>query len=468
MDNTNIKNEAENKKNFNVVESNDGQKNDKKPKTPKEMTFFVLRIVGNVLFYSAIVVLFFFSLMNINAGRRNGIPNIFGNGYLRVLTPSMHVTENNKNNLPEEYNNYKIKQFNCSETETVDGKEKITYKGDVVNVKMTGKGYFNKFKVGDVVTYWDDNIEIDGRKTGGYNTHRIVCIGKDSDGKSIIVYTAGDKDVSEKYELREEIETLRSMWDKFANGTEAEKAEAKSWIYDYEAGAHSSSIAVLGNTAIKAKVTSVNYKAGYTIWWMQQYWLFIFVIPLAVILIVEVVLVVRNIILLRKEKNKALAPEGQIDLESEKERMRAELLAELRNQGVIAAAAAEAPAAEEPKVEETPAEEVKEDTVEPAEAPQEEAKAEEVTEAEPEKVEEAPVENNEVVAEEAPREEAPVTEEATKEEEPVVNNDEATSEPDMSIEENEEPKVEEKKAPTKKAPVKKTSTTKKASTKKTE
>ena len=149
MENTNIKNEKE-----------------KQPKTPKQMTLFVLRIVGNVLFYSAIVVLFFFSLMNINAGRRNGIPNIFGNGYLRVLTPSMHVTDANKDNLPDEYDSYKIKQFNCTETEEVEGKEKITYKGDVVNVKMIGKKGFLKLKVGDVVTYWDDNIEIEGKKTG--------------------------------------------------------------------------------------------------------------------------------------------------------------------------------------------------------------------------------------------------------------------------------------------------------------
>ncbi len=445
MDNTNIKNEAENKKNVNVVESNDGQKNDKKPKTPKEMTFFVLRIVGNVLFYSAIVVLFFFSLMNINAGRKNGIPNIFGNGYLRVLTNSMHVDEDKK--LPDVYDTYKIKQFNCTEMETVEGKEKVKYKGDVVNVKMIGKKYIHKnLKVGDVITYWDEDVTVDNVK-GAYNTHRIVMLEKNSDGTIDRLVTMGDRYVS-IFGLPENID--ESTW------------------YDLE---HNGNIKTFSEDSlgfIKAKVTSVNYKSGYTIWWIQQYWLFIFVIPLAVILVVEVVLVVRNIILLRKEKNKALAPEGQIDLESEKERMRAELLAELRNQGVIAAAAAEAPAAEEPKVEENPAEEVKEDTVEPAEAPQEEAKTEEVTEAEPEKVEEAPVENNEVVAEEAPKEEAPVTEEATKEEEPVVNNDEATSEPDMSIEENEEPKVEEKKTPTKKAPVKKTSTTKKASTKKTE
>ena len=465
MENTNIKNEQE-----------------KQPKTPKELTLFILRIVGNVLFYSAIAVLFFFSLMNINAGRKNGIPNIFGNGYLRVLTNSMHVDESALNNLPEEYKNYKIKQFNCTETEEVEGKTKILYKGDVVNVKMTGKSYFKKFKVGDVVTYWDNDIEIDKSK-GGFNTHRIVYIGKDENGKNVTIYTAGDRDISLKAELREEFVNLKNAWEKRYSGTETEKTEARVFIQDFENKYNGdSTVSCLGEGQIKAKVTSVNYKAGYTIYWIQQNWLFIFVIPLAVILAVEVALVVRNIILLRREKNKAATPEGQgIDLESEKERLRAELLAELQSQGVIAAAPAEEkieePKAEEtstveteaPQVEETkeaPVEEATEEKVEETKAEAEKAKEEVSAEPVQEEVQEEVKEE----AAEAPVEEAKATEEATKEEEPVVNNEEAVKEPDMSIEENEEePKAEEKKTPVKKAPSKKTSTTKKASTtKKTE
>ena len=444
MENTNIKNEQE-----------------KQPKTPKELTLFILRIVGNVLFYSAIAVLFFFSLMNINAGRKNGIPNIFGNGYLRVLTNSMHVDEGKT--LPEAYNNYKIKQFNCTEFETVEGKDKITYKGDVVNVKMIGKKYIHKsLKVGDVITYWDEDVTVDNVK-GAYNTHRIVILEKDSNNNITKLVTMGDRYVS-LFGLPEDIEA--------------------STYYDLEHNGNIKTFSEDNLSFIKAKVTSVNYKAGYTIYWIQQNWLFIFVIPLAVILAVEVALVVRNIILLRREKNKAATPEGQgIDLESEKERLRRELLAELQSQGVIAAAPAEAKAeekVEEPKVEETSAVE--------AEAPQvEETKDAPVEEATEEKVEETKVEAEEAkeevpaepvqeevkeekATEEAPVEEAPVAEEATKEEEPVVNNEEAVKEPDMSIEENEEePKADEKKPPVKKAPSKKTSTTKKASTtKKTE
>lgn len=444
MENTNIKNEKE-----------------KQPKTPKELTLFILRIVGNVLFYSAIAVLFFFSLMNINAGRKNGIPNIFGNGYLRVLTNSMHVDEGKT--LPEAYSNYKIKQFNCTETKEEEGKTKILYKGDVVNVSMLGKKGYNKLKVGDVITYWDDDIEIDNTK-GGFNTHRVTYIHKGDDGKVDVIYTIGDRDVS-LYGLKD----VDSM--------------SASERYDYENEHYVHVFGESNFSTIKAKVTSVNYKAGYTIYWIQQNWLFIFVIPLAVILAIEVALVVRNIILLRKEKNKAATPEGQgIDLESEKERLRRELLAELQSQGVIATAPAEAATeekVEEPKVEETSAVEAEEPTVEEAKAAPAEEPTEETKEPETEEVkEETPAEPEEVkeevkeekATEEAPVEEAPVAEEATKEEEPVVNNEEAVKEPDMSIEENEEePKAEEKKTPVKKAPSKKTSTTKKASTtKKTE
>ena len=435
MENTNIKNEKE-----------------KQPKTPKQMTLFVLRIVGNVLFYSAIAVLFFFSLMNINAGRKNGIPNIFGNGYLRVLTNSMHVDEDKT--LPEQYSGYKIKQFNCTEFKTVEGKDKITYKGDVVNVKMIGKKYIHKsLKVGDVITYWDENVTIDNVQ-GAYNTHRIVALEKDGDDIVKLV-TMGDRYVS-LFGLPEDIEA--------------------STYYDLERDGNIKVFDESNLSNIKAKVTSVNYKAGYTIYWIQQNWLFIFVIPLAVILAIEVALVVRNIILLRKEKNKAATPEGQgIDLESEKERLRAELLAELQSQGVIAtapAAAATEEKVEEPTVEETSNVEAETPVVEEAKAAPAEEPTEETKEPETEEVkEETPTEPEEVKEEvkeeaaEAPVEEAKATEEATKEEEPVVNNEEAEKEPDMSIEENEEePKAEEKKAPVKKAPSKKASTTKKDST----
>ena len=127
-------------------------------------------------------------------------------------------------------------------------------------------------------------------------------------------------------------------------------------------------------------------------------------------------LVVKNIFDLRREKNKAVDladHEAQMaELQNEKERMRQELLAELRAQGALPA---------EEKVEEPEATPVVEEK-----APVEETPTEDT--AEPEKVEEVKEETTE---------ETPV--ETKKEEKEPVVNDEAL-EPDMDIEENEEEK----------------------------
>ena len=446
----------------------------KEPKSAKQITLLVLKIVGNVLFYSVIVMLFIFSLMNINAGQKNGIPNIFGNGYLRVLSNSMDA---DINNLPEEYKSYKIKQFKTAEIEEVEGKTKYTYKGDVVTVSMIGKSGFGKLKVGDVVTYWDPTFKFDDGKTadGAFVTHRIIYSHKENN-KTTKIYVVGDKLVAERADVRETIENLRKYSDIFysSEASAEEKQEAASKIFDYENLDYISMFSIDNYKNVKAKVTGVNYKAGYTIIWIQKYWLIIFVIPLAIIMAVEIALVVRNIILLRREKNKSLAladHDAQMaDLQSEKERMRAELLAELRSQGVITETPAEeakeevAPKEEQPQVapvvEEKEAPKVEEANEEVAEEPKNEAVKEEqpVEEA----VETAP--ETEEVKEDAPMEQVEEgSTEAIKEEEPIIENEKA-DEPNMSIEENE---PEEAPKPKKTTAAKKTTTAKKTSTTKT-
>ena len=57
---------------------------EKKTKTPKEITILVLKIVGNVIFYGVLILLFIISIANINAGGSKGLPNIFGKGFLTV------------------------------------------------------------------------------------------------------------------------------------------------------------------------------------------------------------------------------------------------------------------------------------------------------------------------------------------------------------------------------------------------
>ena len=132
----------------------DNKKESKEPKSTKSLVLRILKIVGNVIFYVVIVLLFFFSLMNINSGGKGGIPNIFGKGYLSVQSDSMSgkVTY-------EEYKKFKIKSF---------------AKGDLVNVDMLSKSAKAKLNVGDVITFWDIDIK-------AYNTHRIVYATYDVD-----------------------------------------------------------------------------------------------------------------------------------------------------------------------------------------------------------------------------------------------------------------------------------------------
>ena len=389
------------------------EKGVKEPMTPKQRTIFILKIVGNVIFYGVILALFLFSLMNINAGRKHGIPNLFGKGYLVVLTDSMNADESR---LPAEYKNYNIKQFKSYQQAT---DSTPAYSGDLLNVSMLDGGNqntVNNLKVGDVITYWDDKIELSDGSKGAFNTHRITYVHKDANGNTDIIYTIGDRDVA-IYGLKD----VDSM--------------SASERYDYEEQKYLGIFGQSNFSNIKAIVTSVNYNGAGFVNFIQNNWLFIFVIPIAIVLIIEVILVVKNILDLRREKNKAIDladHEAQMaELQNEKERMRQELLAELRAQGAIQAEP-EAPKASEEVKEETP---VVAAVVEEKAAPE---VTEEPTEEVEEKVEE-PVEATEPEQEtktEETQEEAS-EEKEEKKEEPVVN-EEKVEEPDLSIEENDD------------------------------
>ncbi len=437
----------------------------KEPMTTKQKVFLGLRIAFNVVFYALIIFLFLFSLMNIRGGNgTDNFPNIFGKGFLSVQSDSMERDESIKNKWPKAWANYKIGEINT---------------GDLVNADVFNLNNADKLQIGDVITFVGT---VNG--STALITHRIVDVRKDSQGNYIFT-TQGDRIAqSSPYN---------------PNASDAEKYIGQgSGLFEEIQAAN-----------IRGVVTGVNAGAGKVLDTIQKNWLFIFVIPIIVLLVIEVFLVVRNIMILRGEKNKlelADSKEAMLaEVEAEKEKMRQELLAELRAQGL--APAEDKPAPEptpeleaEPQAE--PVEEAKEETVvlasaETTEEPTkeeptteeavEEAKEEVQLEEEPQveatetpveeetedKVEEEPqvesqeepVEETPVEATEAPAEEAieEKTEEKPQEEvvEPEVK-EEATDEIRPEIDEDVEEKVEE---PKKKAPAKKsTSTTKKAST----
>ncbi len=386
------------------------EKDKKEPMTPKQRTIFILKIVGNVVFYAILIFLFLLSIANINSGGKGGIPNIFGKGFLSVETTSMDgnpgvITSKTK----EDFTNkeFQKKYLTDNGLLNAEGYYVLDYskfsigsfdEHAMLNVDMINDNDKKTLKVGDVITYYDETIR-------AFNTHRIVYVEVNEDGSNRAYITMGDKLVSQ----------MKDVW----SGNEWGKEHYGDTFYEQTYTLD----AVDPN--IKAKVTSVNPGTGDFIKNIRANWLFYFVIPIAILLVIEVVLVVKNIFDLRREKNKSLDladHEAQMaELQSEKERMRQELLAELRAQGALPA--------EEPKQEAPAEEKVEEPEVTPVveeKAPVEETPTEDT--AEPEKVEEVKEETTE---------ETPV--ETKKEEEEPVVNDEAL-EPDMDIEENEEEK----------------------------
>ena len=88
----------------------------KTPMTTKQKVWFGVKIALNVVFYILILLVLLFSISNIRAKNKNDqIPNIFGKGYLNVLSDSM--TGDNKDS------------FNT---------------GDMIIVKIANKKYISK------------------------------------------------------------------------------------------------------------------------------------------------------------------------------------------------------------------------------------------------------------------------------------------------------------------------------------
>lgn len=240
----------------------------------KNMPIFVLKIVGNVVFYLVIAALLLFSIMNINGGAKNeGFPNIFGKGILSVQSNSM----------------------------TGDNEDSFV-KGDLLLVDVFDKDDFNSLEVGDVVTFYDTTIK-------ALNTHRIVYISKDSQGNVELVAVEGDLAVKE-YGVY---------------NPETTSSATNKWLED------NGHVALLSADEIKGIMTGKIGGAGKVLDNLQTYWLFYFVLPVLVFLFFEVFMVVKNVMALQAEKNKiANKEQNEAELEAQKELLRAQILAELK------------------------------------------------------------------------------------------------------------------------------------------
>ena len=283
----------------------------------------VLSIIFNILFYSFLVVLFVFSISNIRS-KKNNIPNIFGVGYLQVQTGSM--------------------------TGTFEA-------GDYIWVKVANEKKVEKLKVGDVITFYDAAIAESIAEAGGendgtsLNTHRIVDIKTMADG-TLRYICQGDyvkkTHPDAVYDSTKDSNTLIQIV----------RVEDIKAIYTKNMGKGMTGI-------LKFAKSSLGF--GLCI-----------VLPTALLLVYEVVMLIRNIMKLNKEKLEAQMAETQAaqqeDLEAQKQRMREELLAELR------AEQAKSNEAQEVQAENVQEEKTSEDVPEeqkPEEQPVEEEKVEE-------------------------------------------------------------------------------------------
>ena len=273
----------------------------------------LLSIVFNVLFYAFLVVLFAFSISNIRS-KKNNIPNIFGVGYLQAQSGSM--------------------------TGTFEA-------GDFIWVKIANEKKIEKLKVGDIITFYDAAIDetITGAKGENdgtsLNTHRIVDIVESLDGSKTYI-CQGDY-VKQLYP-----EYVYNKDDMTHTMTQRVQVEDIKAIYTRNMGKGMTGI-------LKFAKSSLGF--GLCI-----------VLPTALLLVYEVVMLVRNIMKLNKEKMEAQMAETQAaqqeDLEAQKQRMREELLAELRAEQAKAEEAKEEQVEEvkeEQQAEEKPSDEVQEE-----------------------------------------------------------------------------------------------------------
>lgn len=226
----------------------------------------VLTVIMNVIFYCVILFLLLFAIANMRIKTQADIPYIFGRGFLSVQSDSMM------------------------------GDEKDSFdKGDMIFVKMLKEKDVDNLKVGDIVTWYDINNKM-------FNTHRIVVVA------DTYFVTQGDKAAADP-DYRYDPDSI-----------------------DNDPGYYE----IINKNEVKAKHVSTWGGAGKVLDFLQSPIGFplCIVLPAVLILIFEGALLVRNIIRYNNAKMEAKYKQGKVedlsDLEKERERIRAEVMAELK------------------------------------------------------------------------------------------------------------------------------------------
>lgn len=222
----------------------------------------VFKIVGNVLFYTTIVLLLLFSISNLSVKTNKDIANILGRGFLPVLSDSM------EGNNSDSFN-----------------------KGSLVLVKLLSDSQKDDLEIGDVITFYDLNL-------GALNTHRIVHV------TSNYIVTQGDKAAASA---------------PYVVGGDNTGIQYEIVTYDNIKAISTGHINGLGS-AISYLQTPVGFA------------LFV-ILPVVLLLAYQGFVLTKTLLAVNKEKIEAKhADEKQELLEAEKERIRKELLEELKKE----------------------------------------------------------------------------------------------------------------------------------------
>ena len=259
----------------------------KTPMTTKQKVWFGVKIALNVVFYLLILLVLLFSITNIRAKNKNDqIPNIFGKGYLNVLSDSM--TGDNEDS------------FNT---------------GDMIIVKIANKKNISKLEVGNIVTFYDYRLASNKGAGSALDTHRIVYIDK-TNNDSYVYYTVGDK-IAKQLNF------------------DASKLNADNYLTILNS-LGSNNYQAFGSTEIRGIYSGKWSGFGKTIQAINNHFIAIIIVPVAILLVFEIGVLVLNIMRAREEKLKLEMKETSQELANqetisadEKEKLKVELRAEL-------------------------------------------------------------------------------------------------------------------------------------------
>ena len=261
----------------------------------------IVKIVANVIFYLLILFILLVSIANIRAGSKaDSMPNIFGRGYLNVASDSMSGTQKDSFNKGD-----MVVVTNLTDN---DSRQKAA----------------NKLKVGDIVTFYDSSLNLNGKKL---NTHRVVYVCDfEDDGKVDWIFTMGDK-YAERFMLYDNKYSQDAFAKQYGEGIKNKDANVVASVNDLIEGGNLQQFdaSCLRGTYVKTLGGVGNFANT-----IQKWGLLIVVLPLCIFLGFEIFFFVRNLLAYRKAKYVDLhGDEIEAERLAEKERLKAELRKEL-------------------------------------------------------------------------------------------------------------------------------------------